>query len=64
MTKLTELKEGDRVKTDNGFTCMEAGVRKVKEKGGHLYIDCDRGQHFLEGQLDKKGNLVGIRKVL
>lgn len=70
--KLTELKPGDHVIADGGFTCIEEGARlEVKsdpEVGvalgpeHQLYVDCAVGQHFLDGQLTDDGELVGLSR--
>lgn len=59
--KLTDVKEGDIIIADGGFTCMEAGEHKVYDDG-RFYIKCDEGKHFLEGQEDENGNLIGVTK--
>jgi hypothetical protein len=59
--KLSDIKAGDTVHTDAGFTCMGAGTHTVKSDGDELYIECDHGKHFLSGQEDEAaGDLVGI----
>lgn len=62
MTKLTDLQVGDIVLTDKGFTCLPQGEHIVKVRDGLLYIECKEGEHYLFGQADKEGNLVGVRK--
>lgn len=70
--RLDELKPGDMVELDDGFTCHDAGIVEVKadaaEPDDRLYFDCvdDNGrpqQHHLVGQLDDDGYLVGIYPV-
>jgi len=59
--KLDQLKAGDHVEIDDGFTCMSAGTTIVHEgAGGELYIPCSCGRHFLSGQHDGDNWLVGI----
>ena len=71
--KLSDLKEGDTVLVDGGFTCMKAGIKvvqedttrgfyvdKTKDKG--FYVSCSAGRHYLDGQEDEAGELVGIRR--
>lgn len=58
--KLSELKAGDTVFVDNGFTCMDAGKKTVKSDRGHLYVKCDAGNHDLAGQLHDNGTLSGV----
>lgn len=63
--ELKSVKAGDILKTDGGFTCMPEGVlRKVQADGeGNLYISCDDGEHYLDGQADARGHLTGLTKV-
>ncbi|MGF6434306.1 hypothetical protein [Bradyrhizobium elkanii] len=59
--KLSDIKAGDTIYTDAGFTCTPAGKHVVKSDNGDLYIECDHGKHFLSGQEDEQGSdLVGI----
>lgn len=59
--KLTDLKIGDAVYTDDGFTCMKEGRHSVQGDAGGLFLKCDEGKHYLEGQEDDEtGELVGI----
>ena len=65
--KLSELKPGMFVQVDCDFDCIEAwATREVKcSPDFELYIDCESGQHLLEGQLDFEGDndsLIGIYK--
>lgn len=68
-SKLEDLKPGDKLKADGGFTCLKEGdIREVKlHECGSLYVDCaDGGKHFLEGQLDYKtdsGEVIGFELV-
>lgn len=59
--KLSDIKTGDIVRADAGFTCMAAGAHAVKSDAGELYIECEHGKHFLSGQEDEAGaDLIGI----
>lgn len=59
--KLADIKIGDRVKTDGGFTCMAAGTKIVEGDDDGLFIPCNDGKHYLDGQEDEEGaDLVGI----
>jgi hypothetical protein len=56
-----KVKAGDRLFTDGGFTCMPGGELKVvREDGDGLYVACRDGRHYLDGQLDEQGRLVGF----
>jgi hypothetical protein len=59
--KLTDLKEGQFVKVDSGFSCMKEGVKKVYQNDKGFYVLCSHGKHYLDGQEDEKGSdLVGV----
>jgi hypothetical protein len=63
--KLSELKPGDKLVTDGGFTCMlDDAVKEVRQReNGDLYIECDlEGGHTLEGQVSEVNHdsLVGL----
>lgn len=59
--KLSDLKPGDTVQVDDGFTCMIASLRVVQDdKHGGLYVPCNDGNHLLDGQRREDGELVGI----
>lgn len=67
------IKEGDKVRADGGFPCIPDGtvltVKRDPEYGEglpSLYVDCTCEEtttpqkHFLEGQADEEGSLVGL----
>ena len=60
--KLSDLKAGDIVTIDSGFTCMKAGNHLVhSDVHGQLFLKCDDGRHYLDGQEDfDTGELIGI----
>lgn len=63
---LEELKPGDTVIVDDGFTCLPPWAEStVMYNGiGELFIHCETGLHYLEGQCDEEGAvLVGVRKI-
>lgn len=61
--KLDEVKEGDTIIADGGFTCMKAGPRKVLSDEHGLFVECAEGKHYLDGQEDEEGaDLVGLTK--
>lgn len=60
MIKLSELRMGDKVQLDTGFTCME-GVKEVQRSPDGLWIACDQGKHYLCA--DAEGNCIGITKI-
>lgn len=60
--KLSELKAGDSIELDGGFTCATAGRTKVQEDDGGLYFACGDGHHYLSGQADDGVHCVGVYK--
>ena len=59
--KLSELKVGDIVELDGGFTCQEAGVATVhSDEDEKLYFICGDGRHYLSGQADDGEHCVGV----
>lgn len=58
--KLSELKEGDTVFVDEDFICMGTGKKTVYKDEGGLFIYCDEGEHYLDGQLNEDDELVGV----
>lgn len=58
------VKVGTRLKADGGFTCIEEGsVLTVAEYGNELFVPCNCGQHFLDGQLDDGDRYIGFTLV-
>jgi len=61
--KLSELVEGEEVYLDAGFTCMKAGFHTVKKNSdGEFYVECEQGQHLLDGQCDETDEMIGVFK--
>lgn len=58
--KLSDIKPGDTVKLDGGFTCHDGGLALVHEDSRGLFVFCRDGRHYLDGQEDACGNLVGV----
>lgn len=59
--KLSELKEGDFVLIDGGFSCLSQGKAQVRaDDSGRLFIPCSSGNHYLDGQADDGEHCVGI----
>jgi len=60
---LKDLKAGHRVQADAGFTCIvpDAILDVKATDGGALFVVCADGKHFLEGQEEEDGSLVGFR---
>ncbi len=64
--KVSDVKAGDKLRADGGFTCIETGaVLEVKDADG-LYVCCALGSHWLIGQeeeIDGELVYVGLEKV-
>ncbi len=64
--RAADVKVGDVMITDGGFTCMPAGAEKIvqADEESELCIPCDHGLHKLEGQLgytdETEGLYVGL----
>ncbi len=67
--KVSEVKAGDLLVTDNGFTCIKAGKQvKVEQAEDGLYFKCAHGRHYLSGQIDdlegmSEEHYIGLTKV-
>lgn len=74
--KLGDIKEGDTLIADDGFTCLKEGERLPVYSNGHsLFVYCRGGeerleaerehQHYLGGQVsfDDGETIVGFRRV-
>ena len=67
--KYKDVKVGDLLIVGNGFTCLAPDTcTLVYEDVGALYVNCDDGRHYLDGQIDWDGKagvgdgyLVGLR---
>ena len=60
-----KLKEGDVVVADEGIGCIRPNTPLlVKGHSGGLYVECELGEHYLDGQLDHNyENYIGLAKV-
>jgi hypothetical protein len=61
--KLSDVRVGMVLIADGGFTCLGEGRYEVKADHvdhSELYIICREGKHFLSGQIDAEGKLVGL----
>ena len=66
---LSELREGDIVIVDGGYDCLRENEMAIvqRDEQHRLFIRCDEGQHFLDGQCDYDDPdkpLVGVRRAL
>ena len=74
--KIDDLKAGDRLVADDGFTCIRPGcvceVRydgdeayRDKSRESGLYVMCKDGRHYLAGQVeDETGAVIGFTRAL
>lgn len=60
---IKDLKPGQKLKADAGFTCLDLGVYEVQFDKRGPYIFCSEGKHYLDGQTNEDGNLVGLEAV-
>lgn len=59
--KLSQTKAGDKLIPDGGFTCMRKGLPlTVQQHATGLYVECDCGFHFIEGQADDGEHMIGF----
>jgi hypothetical protein len=61
--RLDGLKAGDMVHADGDFPCMRGNYTVRSDGVGSLYVECDYNTHYLDGQDDGNGSLVGFYKV-
>jgi len=58
--KLSQLRAGEQVLLDKGFTCNCGGLTTIYEDTKGLYFNCDDGHHYLSGQADDGEHCVGV----
>lgn len=59
-----DVKAGDTLIADGGFTCIKEGARLVvkADDRGKLFVPCRGGGHHLDGQLDEGDVYIGFTK--
>lgn len=63
--KRGDVHAGDVVEIDGGFTCTENGTKEIfADAEGALYFRCDRGSHYLAGQLNENGEYIGLLRIV
>jgi hypothetical protein len=63
MVKLVDLKAGDVLVADAGFTCLKPGEHVVQSNfEGGLFVACDEGGHALDGQERDDKHLEGLSR--
>ena len=62
--KMTDLKHGDKLVADGGFTCLiKNQVVMVNDAKDGKFVHCRAGRHYLDGQEDEDGTIVGFEKI-
>lgn len=61
--KISDVRVGDRLIADGGFDCMMEGreVTICRDPDG-LYVWCNEGRHYLDGQVSDDGELIGFKR--
>ncbi|ADJ22995.1 hypothetical protein Hden_1182 [Hyphomicrobium denitrificans ATCC 51888] len=58
---ISQVKPGDTLIADDGFSCLDPDQRvTVHSDDCGLFVPCRCGQHYLDGQLNAVGDLVGL----
>lgn len=57
---LAQLTPGMKIIVDSSFDCTGPGLARVFGDEHGLYFLCAEGHHYLDGQEDEDGTLVGI----
>lgn len=60
--KLSEVKKGDLLRLDGGFTCAKGQI-KISEDEVGLWFPCSHGRHYIVGQASDGEHIVGAYKV-
>jgi hypothetical protein len=65
MVKHDDLKAGMKLRALRGFTCLTYGrdYTVYERSPGSFIVECDIGDHFLDGQKDQDGYLVGFELI-
>lgn len=66
---VSQVKAGDVLEADDGFTCLDEGDRLTVEKDddGSLFVRCSEGHHNLDGQIEgvlEKEHYIGLYLVV
>jgi hypothetical protein len=63
--RIDEVAVGDVVRGFLNWGCVPANAARVVQRAanGDLFVRCQEGRHYLDGQVGDDGCLVGIRKV-
>ena len=56
-----DLQPGDYIRADGGFTCIpEGAVLQVQGQHQLLWVACTHCRHYLDGQIDEAGIIIGF----
>jgi hypothetical protein len=60
--KISDLKAGEAVRGFRDWGCVPSNAtRTVRQDSGGLFVVCNQGKHYLDGQEDESGQLVGMK---
>lgn len=61
-SRLEEFQNGEECQVDGDFTCVKAWstVTIQHDVEGKPFFECKSGSHYLEGQLNEDGLVVGL----
>jgi hypothetical protein len=62
--ELSELRPGDVVQVDGGFSCIKDGEKRTVNDDGELWIACKDGRHYLSGQVDDGTACIGVYRAV
>jgi hypothetical protein len=64
-SKIFAIRPGDRMVAYGGFACVAAGaVVTIETDAGGLFFRCADGRHYLESQVDERGECLGLTALL
>jgi hypothetical protein len=64
-SKIFATKPGDSMIAYGDFTCVAAGaIVTIEADMGGMFFRCADGQHYLESQVDKNGECLGLTALL
>lgn len=59
--KLTDLEPGDKIAGFENFGCIpDRAIRTVQRDDTGLFVHCRSGHHYLDGQTDESGEIIGL----
>ncbi len=62
--RLSSLRPGDRVQGFEDWGCVpDNATRTVCDDGAGPYVKCQKGEHYLDGQMNSRGFLIGMCRI-